>query len=258
LRESISASKLYRDISPTRVFASAATAEGRTTLPDLFKKKGGLQSLRPSYSPVPEDEDPEAFKSPKLLGRLEMLLDEKLSLVSRLGATNKGFAAIQMRTDAYRQVFDAFLHSFTTYRSVLMRIKHEYDVSLDDALASVYDHVHMKAEIAAADERMETGMLDAKNRALEDAAAVRKELQDQYEMQEQVALEAEERCLAAETEIQRRRANIAALKAEAAELQRSNRALKLQLLSSSTWASPSLLKKYEPLPEPAAGAAGDS
>ena len=59
-----------------------------------------------------------------------------------------------MRTDAYRQVFDAFLHSFTTYRSVLMRIKYEYDAALDDALASVYDNVHMRSELASAEEMM--------------------------------------------------------------------------------------------------------
>ena len=52
------------------------------------------------------------------------------------------------------QVFDAFLHSFTTYRSILMRIKHEYDAALDDALASVYDNVHMRAELASAEEMM--------------------------------------------------------------------------------------------------------
>jgi hypothetical protein len=52
------------------------------------------------------------------------------------------------------QVFDAFLHSFTTYRSLLMRIKSEYDAALDDALASVYDNVHMRAELAIAEERL--------------------------------------------------------------------------------------------------------
>jgi hypothetical protein len=36
--------------------------------------------------------------------RLEALLDEKLSLVEKVGAASKGFAATQMRTDAYRQV----------------------------------------------------------------------------------------------------------------------------------------------------------
>lgn len=36
--------------------------------------------------------------------RLESLLDEKLALVERLGSGSKGFAAAQLRTDAYRQV----------------------------------------------------------------------------------------------------------------------------------------------------------
>ena len=36
--------------------------------------------------------------------RLELLLEEKLSLINRVGAASKGFAATQMRTDAYRQV----------------------------------------------------------------------------------------------------------------------------------------------------------
>lgn len=36
--------------------------------------------------------------------RLEALLEEKLSLVERLGNGNKGFAAAQLRTDAFRQV----------------------------------------------------------------------------------------------------------------------------------------------------------
>lgn len=38
------------------------------------------------------------------LCRLEALLEEKLSLVERLGNGNKGFAAAQLRTDAFRQV----------------------------------------------------------------------------------------------------------------------------------------------------------
>lgn len=37
---------------------------------------------------------------------------------------------------------------------MLMRIKHEYDAALDDALASVYDNVHMRAELASAEEMM--------------------------------------------------------------------------------------------------------
>lgn len=52
------------------------------------------------------------------------------------------------------QVFDAFLHSFTTYRPLLMRVKSEYDAALDDALSSLYDNVHMKAQLAAFQKRL--------------------------------------------------------------------------------------------------------
>ncbi len=53
-----------------------------------------------------------------------------------------------------RATFLFLLHSFTTYRSLLLRIKQEYDVALDDGLSSLYDNVHMKAELAVVDERM--------------------------------------------------------------------------------------------------------
>ena len=36
-----------------------------------------------------------------------------------------------------------------------MRVKREYDVALDDALAAVYDNVNMRASLAAAEERLE-------------------------------------------------------------------------------------------------------
>ncbi|GIL71982.1 hypothetical protein Vretimale_589 [Volvox reticuliferus] len=237
LQDSISASKLYKDLSPTRAYQSSHD-ESRVALPDLFKQKNSLQSLRPTYAnePIGVGED-DAGRTPKLLQRLEALLEEKLSLVERLGNGNKGFAAAQLRTDAFRQVFDAFLHSFTTYRSLLLRIKQEYDVALDDALASLYDNVHMKAELAVVDERMSSAVQQARTRALEDASAVRKELQDQLNMEESKALQAEARCQAAEQEIQACKATIQQLKREAAELQKTNSDLKLQLLLKSSWGS---------------------
>ncbi len=69
-------SRLYRDISPTRVFAAAGVGEGgirdecRTSLPDLFRQKKGLQSLRPVYTigadSLAESDD---GRTPKLLQR---------------------------------------------------------------------------------------------------------------------------------------------------------------------------------------------
>jgi hypothetical protein len=253
-QDSINSSKLYRDISPTRVFTMRNKEVSLSTLPDLFKQKGGLQSLRPAYLTSNSDEGTDATRAPRLLARLEMLLAEKLNMVNKLGAASKGFAATQMRTDAYRQVFDAFLHSFTTYRAVLMRIKHEYDEALDDALASVYDNVHMRAELSAAEEMMDACVAEAKAKILEDARIMRQELEDQYKQQEQVALQAEVQCHESEAEIHSCRENIEALKKEAADLIAQNRAIKLTMLEHSSWGNPRLLKMYENLP----GAAGKS
>lgn len=73
---------------------------------------------------------------------------------------------------------------------------------------------------------------------------MRQELQDQYQQQARVAAHAEDRCQEAEAEIQQRRENIAKLKKEAAELMQQNRALKHQMLSGTSWATPSLLDMY--------------
>lgn len=183
--------------------------------------------------------------NPAITYRLEQLLAEKLELVKRVGAASKGFAATQMRTDAYRQVFDAFLHSFTTYRSLLMRIKHEYDGALDDALAAVYDSVHMKAELAGSEETMDVCLAQAKAKALDDATMMRQELQDQHIQAERVTLESEQRCIEVDAEIQRRRLHIAALKKEAQQLTAVNKSIKASMLRESSFASPSLLAMYE-------------
>lgn len=48
------------------------------------------------------------------------------------------------------QAFEGFLQSMTTYRPLLLRIKAAYDPVLRDAMASTYDNVHMKSELAQA------------------------------------------------------------------------------------------------------------
>jgi hypothetical protein len=91
----------------------------------------------------------------------------------------------------------------------------------------------------------DTCISGAKAKALDDATVMRQELQDQYLQQEQVALEAERRCQAAEQEISQCRSNISALKREADELMHKNRAIKLAMLSSSSWAAPHLTRHYD-------------
>lgn len=214
----------------------------RASLPDLFKQKGSLQTLRPLYlqefGRQKEPSDPN--RSPKLLSRLEALLHERLALVDRMAAARKGFAVTQFRTDAYRQVFDAFLHSFTTYRSLLLRIKHEYDKGLDDALASVYDNVLMNAELVASAQRQETALHEAEVQAQQFNAAMFAELQAQLDEAQMKLSEEESRWHRAEAELEQYQADIADLAEQARQLSASNSSMQLQLLAQSTWTSPHL------------------
>jgi hypothetical protein len=85
---------------------------------------------------------------------LETLLTERLEVANVIGAPSDGYAALKIETEAHREVFDAFMHSFTTYRDVLGRIKAAYDIALDDALVAAFDNAHIKAELAMSGKRM--------------------------------------------------------------------------------------------------------
>ena len=62
-------SKLYRDISPSKVFSNNVKSKA-SNLPDLFKQKNALASLRPLYlSPTETEEVPDSDRAPRLLAR---------------------------------------------------------------------------------------------------------------------------------------------------------------------------------------------
>lgn len=62
-------------------------------------------------------------------------------------------ATANLVLDAHRQVFEAFIHSFTTYRPLLLKIRGAYEEALQDALNSQADNIHMKAQLAALHQR---------------------------------------------------------------------------------------------------------
>ena len=62
-------------------------------------------------------------------------------------------ATTNLVLDAHRQVFEAFNHSFTTYRPLLLKIQGAYEEALQDALNSQADNIHMKAQLAALHQR---------------------------------------------------------------------------------------------------------
>ena len=69
------ASRLFRDISPTKVFTASTSGGGSksraTTLPDLFKQKNALASLRPAYLVPGEAEEQDTRGAPRLLARCD-------------------------------------------------------------------------------------------------------------------------------------------------------------------------------------------
>lgn len=67
--ESLGTSKLFRDISPTRVFTMKGATATSASLPDLFKQKNALASLRPAYLQAGDDDGQDAGRAPRLLAR---------------------------------------------------------------------------------------------------------------------------------------------------------------------------------------------
>lgn len=104
-------------------------------LPWSFK---GRRGLRVQVYPRSGD------KRPILMAKLEAMLMEKIRVAERMVSpaylaqekrgTNRAMGAANLRLDAHRQVFEAFIQAFTTYRPLLRRIKDEYEQVLDDGL----------------------------------------------------------------------------------------------------------------------------
>eukprot|EP00951_Prasinocladus_malaysianus_P004382 scaffold30748_cov43-Prasinocladus_malaysianus.AAC.5 len=203
-------SHVIRDISPKRVYA--CNKESHAELPALFKQPKALEHLRPVRTQQLNDNG-SGKRQPRLLQKLEHLLEDKLAMAENLAIpfSNTSNASVQqgasnMRLDAYRQAFEAFIHSFTTYRPLLLRIKAQYDVALEDALESAHENVHMKSELAVIEQRRLRAVEEARVEASKMMSESRRELEHRLmEMEERAAM-AEERSRNAEAEARLARA----------------------------------------------------
>merc|ERR1719284_1937139 len=106
--------------------------------------------------------------------------------------TNRAMGAANLRLDAHRQVFEAFIQAFTTYRPLLRRIKDEYEQVLDDGLRASHENIVMRAELAVSEQRKHRAVEEARAEAAASAAALRAELHARL-------MEAEERAKNAES-----------------------------------------------------------
>jgi len=243
---------------------AASAAAYQAALPDLFRRSGGLEGLRP-HAPAPmaagvgaksqkETGFYEVFprsgggetRKPRLLTRLETLLQERLRVSEKLASpanrsggdqyTGGNRGAANMRLDAHRHVLEAFIQSFTTYRPLLMKVKGEYDRALDAALRSEHENIHMRAELAALEQRaarkVEEARADAASAAAEQRAELHARLMEAQERAaslEARAVEAESRALRAETHIEE-------LSVEVNDYRERCEEMKRTMLEESTWA----------------------
>lgn len=173
---------------------------------------------------------------------LQAILERKLASAEKLAAAygpmRAGWAASMLRLDAYRQVFEALVNSMTTYKPLLMRIKHEYDIALEDALKSSYQNIQMRAELTDAQIQQAKSVESALQESEASAVTLRKNLLDQLAETEQRALAAENRAAELQNESGDARKQLRALQRKGVELQKENDRMLQQMLQRSTWLAP--------------------
>lgn len=251
--------------SADHALAAESALLQQDVLPQLFRKSGGLAGLRPQPSSPTKERSgggggdardagflevfprsgPGETRKPRLLTRLETLLQERLRVSEKLAspANRSGGdqyagghrGAANMRLDAHRHVLEAFIQSFTTYRPLLMKVKGEYDRALDAALRSEHENIHMRAELAALEQRAARKVEEARAEAGAAAAEQRAELyarlveaQERAAALEARAVEAESRALAAESRAEE-------LSVESAQYRDRCEEMKQALLQESSW-----------------------
>uniref|UniRef100_A0A7S1T9R7 Translin-associated factor X-interacting protein 1 N-terminal domain-containing protein n=1 Tax=Tetraselmis chuii TaxID=63592 RepID=A0A7S1T9R7_9CHLO len=236
--DSIHRSHVVRDISPKRVYA--ANKESHATLPALFKQPKALEHLRP-LKPNTRGGDDGTNRQPRLLQRLEHLLQEKLRMADTLSlpynasASNPQAGASNIRLDAYRQAFEAFIHSFTTYRPLLLRIKSQYDAALDDALESAQENIHMRAELTVVEQRRLKSVEEARVNTNAELSEARRDLEQRLLEAEERAAAAEDRIRDAEAEAREARAEEERALQEYEELSERIKQLRRDIVGNSTW-----------------------
>ena len=183
-------------------------------------------------------------KQPRLLTNLEQMLSEKLRANERMvsgPSHGKGSkSAANLRLDAHRQVFEAFVQAFATYKPLLSRIKNEYDAILDDSLRSAHENVVMRAELAIAEQRKNRAVEEARAETAARATALRAELQAHLMDAEERTRAAEKKQKSLEGEVHRLEDRLKEAEKELKELREANQRLNNQILSESTWGEKSL------------------
>lgn len=252
----MSSSRLLREISPAKAFASSAD-KAHLQLPDLFKQKDALKCLRPTQILGPdgqpqsardgsggggreEADEPALVMVPALLERLQALKEEKLAAVERVTGPQARHGTA-MRVDAYRQVLDAFINSFSTYRPLLLKLKAAYDKQLGAALLATREHTMMTAQIAGQPRMLEIAKYEAQVSASSAARVARDELEELLRLEEANCDGVEAECDALHEELEGCCKEIEQLRKELEQQREEHQLAKQQLVAHSTWSTPTVL-----------------
>ena len=167
-----------------------------------------------------------------LLARKLYAANEK---AQRYGPVQSGWAASMLRLDVYRQVFDILINSMTTYKPVLRKIRKHYDASLETALKTSFDNMHLRSEISLAESKKRKAVDDTLAECAKNALVLRDQLFAQLTDAQVRAEKAESDAKAAEAAAADAKQELWLLNAKAAELTLENQRLLDLMLDQTSW-----------------------
>jgi len=124
-------------------------------LPELFKSPATLNTLRPAaiqqHVQLHQQQRIVHVAEPQLLQKLYACLDTA-AIQDALAPHTELQASAKQRSRrglaAYHKVFELLLASLTTYKPLLLRIKHAYDEALTDAAEAACDNVYLHSKLS--------------------------------------------------------------------------------------------------------------
>ncbi|DBB06467.1 TPA: hypothetical protein ACH3X1_012023 [Trebouxia sp. C0004] len=122
-------------------------------------------------------------RRPKLLEQLQDMLAHKTCAAEMIVDANlvpgqrNPDAAVCLKLDVYREIFEAFIDGFAAYRSLLTQVKDAYDTALQQGLQCALENMDLRSELAAAANVQAQAVSLARSESAAEAAASKLHLQ---------------------------------------------------------------------------------
>ncbi|KAL0026569.1 hypothetical protein WJX77_006982 [Trebouxia sp. C0004] len=180
-------------------------------------------------------------RRPKLLEQLQDMLAHKTCAAEMIVDANlvpgqrNPDAAVCLKLDVYREIFEAFIDGFAAYRSLLTQVKDAYDTALQQGLQCALENMDLRSELAAAANVQAQAVSLARSESAAEAAASKLHLQTKLVEMEFKAAEAEERACKLTAASAKTRSNAELAKAEVAHLKELEQHLQQALHTEAEW-----------------------